>query len=96
MTQGCSGKFAVLTMKKGKMVNSDGIALPNKTTMKGLKKGDGYKYLGVMQADGTKYHEMKKKIKTVLWSQSEKDTKNKMECWKYNNRNKYQAISLLR
>ena len=31
-------KCAVLTMKKGKMANSDGIALPNKTTMKGLKK----------------------------------------------------------
>ena len=27
-------KCAVLTMKKGKMANSDGIALPNKTTMK--------------------------------------------------------------
>ena len=30
-------KCAVLTMKKGKMANSDGIALPNKTTMEGLK-----------------------------------------------------------
>ena len=24
-------------MKKGKMANSDGVALPNKTAMKGLK-----------------------------------------------------------
>ena len=32
-------KSAVLTMKKGKMANSDGIALPNKVTMKGLKEG---------------------------------------------------------
>ena len=31
-------KCAVLTMKKGKMANSDEIALPNKT-MKGLKQG---------------------------------------------------------
>ena len=30
-------KCAVLTMKKGKMANSDGIALPNKTTVEGLK-----------------------------------------------------------
>ena len=30
-------KCAVLTMKKGKMANSDGITLPNKTTIKGLK-----------------------------------------------------------
>ena len=33
-------KCAVLTMKKGKMVKSSGITLPNKTTMKGLKEGD--------------------------------------------------------
>ena len=32
-------KCAVLTMKKGKMVNSDGIALTDKTTMKGLREG---------------------------------------------------------
>ena len=30
-------KCAVLTMKKGNMANSDGITLPNKTTIKGLK-----------------------------------------------------------
>ena len=49
-------KCAVLTMKKGKMANSDGIALPNKTTMEGLKEGDSYKYLGVIPTDGMKHH----------------------------------------
>ena len=47
----------------GKMANSDRIALPNKTTMKGLKEGDSYKYLGKIQADGMKHHEMKEKVK---------------------------------
>ena len=32
---------------------SDGIALPNKATMKGLKEVDSYKYSGVIHADGT-------------------------------------------
>ena len=32
-------KHAVLTMKKGKMVNSDGIALQKKTSMKRLEDG---------------------------------------------------------
>ena len=81
-------KCAVLTMKKVKILNSDGIVLPNKTTMKGLKEGDSYKYLGVIQADGTKHHEMKEKVKTVLWM-SEKDTRNETKWWNYNNRNKY-------
>ena len=36
-------KCAVLTMKKEKMADSDGIVLSNKTTIKGLKEGDSYK-----------------------------------------------------
>ena len=35
-------------MKKGKMANGDGIALPNERTMKGLKEGDSCKYVGVV------------------------------------------------
>ena len=58
---------AVLTMKKGKMANSDGLALPNKTTMKGLKEGDSYKYLEVIQADGMKHREMNEKVKTEYY-----------------------------
>ena len=62
-------KCSVMTIKKGKMTNSDGIALPNRTTMKGLKEGDSYKYLGVIQANGMKQHEMKEKIKTEYYRQ---------------------------
>ena len=58
---------AVLIMKKGKIAKSDQISLPNKTTMKGLKEGDCYKYFGVIQADGMKHHEMKEKIKTEYY-----------------------------
>ena len=60
-------KCAILTMKKGKMANSDGIALPNKTTMKGLKEGDRCKYLGVIQINRTKHYEMKEKVKTEYY-----------------------------
>ena len=71
-------KCAVLTMKKGKMANSDGIALPNKTTMKGLKEGDSYKYLGVIQADGMEHHEMKETFKTEYYRQVRKTLKTKL------------------
>ena len=50
-------------MKKGKMANSDGVALPNKTAMKGLKECVSYTYLGVIQLDGMKHHEMTKESK---------------------------------
>ena len=49
-------KCAVLTMKKGNMANSDGMALLNKTTIERLKEGDNYKYLEVMLADATEHH----------------------------------------
>ena len=60
-------KSAVLSMKIGKMANSDEIVLPNKTTMKGLKEGDSYKYSDVIQADGMKHHKMKEKVKTEYY-----------------------------
>ena len=65
-------------MKIGNMVNSDGIALPNKTTVKGLKEGDIYKYLGVIQADETKHHETKEKVKTEYYSRVRKILETKL------------------
>ena len=65
-------------MKIGNMVNSDGIALPNKTTVKGLKEGDSYKYLGVIQADETKHHETKEKVKTEYYSRVRKILETKL------------------
>ena len=56
-----------MTMKEGKMANSDGIALPNKTAMKGLKECVSYTYLGVIKLDGMKHHEMKERVKTEYY-----------------------------
>ena len=71
-------KCAVLTMKNGNMANSDGIALLNKTAMKGLKEGDSYKYLGVIQTDGMKHHEMKEKVKTEYYRRVRKILETKL------------------
>ena len=65
-------------MEKGKMANIDGIALPNKTTMKELKEGDSYNYLGVIQADGMKHHEMKEKVKTEYYRRMRKILETKL------------------
>ena len=71
-------KCAVLTKEKGKMANSDGIVLLNKTKMKGLTEGDSYKYLGVIQADGMKHHEMNEKDKTEYYRQVRKILETKL------------------
>ena len=89
-------KCAVLTMKKGKMANSDGIALLSKTTMKGLKEGDNYKYLGVIQADGMKHHEMKEKFKTEYYRRVRKILETKLICGNIIAGINLRAISLLR
>lgn len=44
-------KCAVLTLKRGKKVFSEGIKLPDETVIKSLVEGDGYKYLGVLEDD---------------------------------------------
>ena len=50
-------------MKKGKVADSNGTELPNKSTIKRRKDGDSHKYFGAIQTDGTKHHEKKEKVK---------------------------------
>ncbi len=55
-------KCAVVHMKKGKRVRSEGIVLPSGQVMNDVDE-NGYKYLGVLQADQVKSKEMKEKIR---------------------------------
>ena len=50
-------------MKKGKIVKSHGIALPNDKAIKSLEEGKSYKYLGVPKADEVMVNEMNDKVK---------------------------------
>ena len=89
-------KCAVLAIKKGKMANSDGIALPNETTTKGLKEGDSFKYLRVIQADVMKHHEMKEKVKTEYYRRVRKILETKLNVGNIITRINTWAISLRR
>ena len=55
-------KCSMLVMKRGKKVKSDEIKLPDDTVMKALRDGEGYKYLGILQADDLQKKEMKIKV----------------------------------
>ena len=46
--------------------------------MKGLKEGDSYKYLGVIQADGMKQYEIKEKAKTEYYRRVRKILETKL------------------
>ena len=53
-------KCAMLVMKKGKIVKSVGIELPNGKVLKSLQEGESYKYLGILEID--KFLEQKMKL----------------------------------
>ena len=55
-------KCTVLVLKRGKVVKSEGIKLPDNKKMRSLKENEGYKYLGIPQADQIKQKEIKDKV----------------------------------
>ena len=55
----------MLLMKKGKIVNPDGIKLTNDKVIKLLEEGESYSYLAVLEADEMMVNEMMNKVKKV-------------------------------
>ena len=56
-------KCAVLVLKRGNIIKSDGIVLLDDTVIRAMNEGDSYKYLGIMEADQILRKEMKEKVK---------------------------------
>ena len=54
-------KCGMFVMKKGKIVESDVIQLPDGETIK-IAEQDGYKYLGILEVDKIMEAEMKRKF----------------------------------
>ena len=54
-------KCGVLIMKREKVVKSEGISMPDGKMMKNIEEG-GYKYLGILEADGVMHKEMKDQV----------------------------------
>ena len=55
-------KCAILVLKRGKMVKSEGIKLQEDKVIRSLKEDKEYKYLGILQSDQIKLQKMKEKI----------------------------------
>ena len=49
-------------MKRGEVVKSEGISMPDGKMVKNVEKG-GYKYLGILETDRVKHEEIKGQIK---------------------------------
>ena len=62
-------KYAMLEMENVKVLQSEGIELPNEETIKSLNDEKGYKYLGVLQFDSVKNKEIKTMITKVYYTE---------------------------
>ena len=71
-------EYDIGLMKKGKIVKSDGIALPNEKVIKSLKKGKSYKYLVVLEADEVMINEIKDKVKIEYYRRVRKVLETKL------------------
>ena len=60
-------KCVMLMMKKGKIVKSDGIELPNERAIKSLEKVESYKHLGASEPDELMINVIKEKVKKVCY-----------------------------
>ena len=56
-------KCAMSAMEKGRIVKLVGIELPDSKVIKSLQEGEGYKYLGILEAD--KFLEEKTKLNVL-------------------------------
>ena len=68
-------KCATLEMKKGKIVQTDGIELPSGETIKSLEHEKGYKYLGVLHFESVKSKLMKDMITKEYYQRIRKTLK---------------------
>ena len=50
-------------MKRSIISKSEGIQLQNDESIKNIEEGEGYKYLGILEDDGFKNLEIKKKMR---------------------------------
>ena len=81
-------KCAMLKIVIGKMVECEGISLPNGEKVRSLEKGQDYRYLGVLQCDTIKHNEMKGLLRNEYFRRVRKMLKSSL-----NSGNVIQAIN---
>ena len=80
-------KSAILVMKKGKIVKSDGTELPNEEVIKSLEEGQSHNYLRVLKTDEVMVNEIKDRVKKEQYRRVRKVLETKL-----NSANVFKAI----
>ena len=89
-------KCAMLEMKRGKVVDGNGIDLPSGETIKALESNDGYKYLGIIQCDATKNTEMKEMLSKEYFRRIRKILKSSLNAGNTIQAINSRAVSIIR
>ena len=89
-------KCAVLVLKRGKVVRCEGIEMPNNQVIKSLGEGEGYKYLGMLEADGVKHMEMKENVTKEYYRRVRKILKSKLNGGNVINAINTRAVAIIR
>ena len=89
-------KCAMLVMRRGKKVKSEGIALPNNEKIRSLDETEGYKYLGVLEADEVLHKDMKEKLRKEYYRRVRKVLQSKLSGGNVIKAVNTWAVSLLR
>ena len=74
-------KCATLKMKRGIISKSEGMRTPNDELIKNIEVREGYKYLGILEADGFKNLVMKEKMKKECFRRIKKNSEVKTKLW---------------
>ena len=89
-------KCAVLILKRGKVTENRGIQLPKDEVIKSLSENEGYKYLGVLEADQIKHSEMKKNVTKEYYRRVRNILKSKLNGGNIITAINSKAVSLIR
>ena len=89
-------KCAVLVLKRGKVVRCEGIEMPNNQVLKSLGEGEGYKYLGMLEADAVKHMEMKENVTNEYYRRVRKILKSKLNGGNVINAINTRAVAIIR
>ena len=71
---------AVLILKRGKAIRSEGVVVPDEEMIKFIEEGCLYKYLGILEVDGARHKVMNEKTRKeqLNWTCKEFRTQSKI------------------
>ena len=89
-------KCAMVEMKRGKLIDSDGLDLPEGGKIRSLQDEEAYKYLGVMENDKIKSTEMKDILRQEYFRRVKKILRSKLNAGNIIQAINSRAVSLIR